>query len=167
MYYDSSFANLRGGNGIHECHTEKGQSGAPVFLSSKAMEVIGIHKGKDKNLSKNTFTLVSLSMLKDLQNWIETWKITIKGFEKSEGSFGGMEDIKKENLKLLQEKQAQKEELEKKVQFFKRKFEDSQKQKEETSLKLNNQLEEMKKRAKILENEKDQIKKEVQKRDSA
>ena len=74
-----------------------------------------------------------------------------------------MEDIKKENLKLLQEKQAQKEE----VQFFKRKFEDSQKQKEETSLKLNNQLEEMKKRAKILENEKDQIKKEVQKRDSA
>ena len=104
MYYDSSFANLRGGNGIHECHTEKGQSGAPVFLSSKAMEVIGIHKGKDKNLSKNTFTLVSLSMLKDLQNWIETWKITIKGFEKSEGSFGGMEDIKKENLKLLQEK---------------------------------------------------------------
>ena len=104
MYYDSSLAKLSGGNGIHECHTEKGQSGSPVFLSSNAMEVIGIHKGFDKNLSKNAFTLVSLSMLKDLQNWVETWNITIKGFEKSVGSLGSMEDIKKENLKLLQEK---------------------------------------------------------------
>lgn len=45
--------------GSHECLTDKGQSGSPVFQNNNNMEVIGIHKAFDRNLFKNTFTLIN------------------------------------------------------------------------------------------------------------
>jgi V8-like Glu-specific endopeptidase len=71
IYYHSNEIILTETGGLYDIDTEHGQSGSPVFLENYSKEIVGIHKGVDKNLKLNVCTLITKNMLRELEKWSE------------------------------------------------------------------------------------------------
>lgn len=82
-------------------HTEKGQSGSPVFEENNKMKAIGIHKGYDLDKKMNVFTLINDEMLKEIKWWIQKWNITLVAApQKNEAPLPIASQLNKESLEL-------------------------------------------------------------------